>query len=336
VLDERKTNLWLLWGLAVLGLAYAVYSSLPVLDLSSALFNNDEGLFLHNGQRGVIPADVRYGLFSLLVRGYFVGINDPFWVVVGHKSLSLAAFLSFQPMLVRKYGNKVFMLLFLAFTFLNGYFLRDSLVFLFVLLAVTHTCTSYSIRRYPVMMALALTRPQGILLFLRPCLSVFLLLFFLLFMRGLYSVEQIRDSGYLSLFSGAFWKDIGSFSFTTLANLNPLASLSAYTSKGEYIALILMALGSISMFAVFVQMGLGLRLQQYRKAYFSRLWMGMLSLLIIYGSIGLAIDKRIFFSLFAPFIIFVNPSLLRWRNLILLVGAWVFMLLIHMNIKNAA
>lgn len=335
MLDARKSNHWLLCGFAALGLAYAVYSSLPVLDPSSALFINDEGLFLHNGQRGVIPADVRYGLFSLLVRGYFVGINDPFWVAVLHKSLSLAAFLSFQPMLVRKYGIKLFILLFLTFTFLNGYFLREGLVFLFVLLAVTYTYTRHSILRYPAMLAVLLTRPQSILLFLRPWLSFVLVLCFLFFMRHLYAVEQVRDYGYLSLFYGAFWQDIGVFSLRTLANLNPLSSLLWHTTRGEFLVPALMALGSISLFAVFVHMGLALILQQYRNVYMSRLWGGMLGLLIVYGSIGLPIDKRIFLASFTPFIIFVNPSLLRWRNLMLLMGAWIFMLLIHMNLKNA-
>lgn len=332
--EDRKSNRWLLCGLAVLGLAYAVYSSLPILDPSSSLFDNDEGLYLNNGLRGVIPADMRYGLFSLLVRGYFVVINDPFWVAVLHKSLSLAAFLLFQPLLARRYGNKVFMLLFLAFTCLNGYFLRDSLVFLFVLLAITTSYTIRSIWRYPAMLAVALTRPQGFMLFLRPWISVALLLCFLLFMRHLYSVGQFRDSGYLSLFKGAFWQDIGAFSLTTMANLNPLSSLRWHTTRDEFLVPCLMALGSIPMFAVFVQMGLSLRLQQYRKTYFSQLWVGMLCLLIMYGSIGLAIDKRIFISLFAPFIIFVNPLLLKWRNLMWLAGAWISMLFIHMSLKN--
>lgn len=336
MLDDRKTNLWLLCGLALLGLAYAVYSSLPVLDPSSALFNNDEGLFLHNGQRGVVPADVRYGLFSLLVRGYFFGINHPFWVAVLHKSLSLAAFLSFQPMLVRKYGIKVFILLFFPFTFLNGYFLRESLVFLFVLLAATHTCTIRSFWRYPAMLAVALTRPQSILLFLRPWLSFVLVLCFLLFMRHLYGVEQIRDYGYLSLFYGTFWQDIGAFSLRTLANLNPLSSLLWHTTRGEFLVWALTALASISLFAVFVQMGLALIFQQYRNVYLSRLWVGMLSLLIVYGSIGLPIDKRIFLASFTPFIILVNPSLLRWRNLLWLAGAWISMRLIQMYLLSAA
>lgn len=329
--EDRKTNRWLLCVLAVLGLAYAVYSSLPILDPSSPFFSNDEGFYLNNGLRGVVPADVRYALFSLLIRGYFLVINDPFWVVVLHKSLMLAAFLLFQPMLVCKYGIKVFILLFLAFTFLNGYFLREGLVFLFVLLAVSHTCTSRSIWRYPAMLALALTRPQSLLLFMRSWLLVICLLCFVP-----YGAYQVRGNGLLSVLDGPFWINIGALSLTTLANLNPLASLGFHAARCEYLVLALKALASIPMFAVFVQMALALRWQQYRNAYIPKLWAGMLGLLIMYGSIGLPIDKRIFLSSFTPFIILVNPSLLRWRNLLWLAGAWISMLLIQMYLVSAA
>lgn len=329
MLEGGKTNRWLICGLAVLGLAYAVYSSLPILNPSSSLFSNDEGLYLNNGLRGVIPLDLRYGLFSLLVRGYFLVINDQFWVAVAHKSLSLAAFLSFQPTLVRKHGQRVFVLLYLAFTFLNGYFLREGLVFLSVLLAA-HSLSSWSTWRYPAMLVLALSRPQSLLLFMRPRLVVILLLCFVP-----YGAYQVRGNGWLSVFHGPFWINIGALSLTTLANLNPLASLGFHVTRGEYIVPALKALCSISMFAVFVQMALALRWQQYRNAYVSQLWAGMLGLLLMYGSIGLAIDKRIFLSLFAPFIIFVNPSLLRWRNLLWLVGLWGSMLVIGMVLKSS-
>jgi hypothetical protein len=184
------------------------------------------------------------------------------------------------------------------------------------------------------MLAVALTRPQSILLFLRPWLSFVLVLCFLLFMRHLYGVD--RDYGYLSLFYGTFWQDIGAFSLRALANLNPLSSLLWHTTRGEFLVWALTALASISLFAVFVQMGLALIIQQYRNVYLSRLWVGMVSLLIVYGSIGLPIDKRIFLASFTPFVILVNPSLLRWRNLLLLAGAWISMLLIQMSLRSAA
>jgi hypothetical protein len=332
VLEDRKTNRWLLPALTVLGLAYAVYSSLPILDPSSPLFSNDEGLYLSNASNGVVTLNLRYGLFSLLLRGYFFIIHDPFWVAVLHKSLLLVAFLLFQPMLVRTYGIRVFVLLYLAFTLLNGYLLREGLIFLFTLVAVSHSWPGRSIRRYPALLALLLIRPQGLLLFLRPWLSVVLLLCFLLFMRDQYSVRN-GDNG--SVFIVAFWREISAFTLTTLANLNPLASVAFHVTRGEYLEPGLKVLGSIPMFAVFLQMALALRWQQYRHAYLSRLWTGMLGLLIMYGSIGLAIDKRIFLSLFTPFIIFVNPALLRWRNLFWLAGMWISMLIISTALRNA-
>jgi hypothetical protein len=330
--EDRKTNLWLLCGLAVLGLAYAVYSSLPVLDPSSAMFSNDEGLFLHKGQRGVITADVRYGLFSLLVLSYFYLIDDLFWVLLLHKFLMLVAFLAFQKLLVANYGNAVYLLLFFTFTFLNGFFLRESLIFLFVLLAA-HACCNRSIWGYASKIGLMLSRPQALLLFLPPWLSPVLLIGFLQFMRPDYAVLQKRDNGYLSIFSPFFWQDIGAFSLTTLSNINPLMSFKWYITRNDYLILCLLVIGSVPIFVVFWQMVLGLGLKQYRNIYFFRLWICMLGLLIMYGSIGLPIDKRIFIALFSPFIIFINTSLLRWRNLIWLIFTWIFMLVISMTFK---
>jgi hypothetical protein len=186
------------------------------------------------------------------------------------------------------------------------------------------------------MLGLAITRPQGFMLFLRSWISIALLLFFLLFLRHMYATVQVPDNGFLTVVNGAFWKYVCIKGLSTLANLNPLASFGFYAGKGEYIYFGLTILGSISIFAVFAQMVLALRWQQYRHSYVSRLWVGVIFLLIIYGSIGLAADKRIFISLFSPFIIFANSSLLRWQNLSWLAGVWVFMLMVSMVLKNAA
>jgi hypothetical protein len=250
VLEGRTTCSWQPPSLAVFGLMHVVYSSLPILNPSSSLFSNDEGWYLTNGSNGVITADLRYGLFSLLVRGYFFAIHDPFWVAVLHKSLTLVAFLLLQPMLMRKYGNRVFIPLYFTFIFLNGYIFRDCLVFLFVLLAVSNTCPGRSMRRYPAMLAVTLTRPQGLLLFLRPWLSVVLLLYFLLFMRHLYAVDQVTHHGLLSVFHGSLWKDIGALGMRTLANLNPLASVQFHITKGEYLEPTIKVLGSIPLLEV--------------------------------------------------------------------------------------
>ena len=82
---NQKMKPWIIFALATLGLAHAVYLSLPILDASSSLFRNDEGYYLKNGANGVFLAELRYGLFSLLVKVYFLIFREPFWVVVFHK-----------------------------------------------------------------------------------------------------------------------------------------------------------------------------------------------------------------------------------------------------------
>ncbi|MFY7791005.1 MAG: hypothetical protein ACOVQB_08840 [Polynucleobacter sp.] len=319
---------WIFLALFALGLLHAVYSSLPILDPSSSLFNNDEGYFLNNGLNAIILSDLRYGLFSLLVKSYFLVVGDPFWVVVFHKSLLLTFFFLLQLLLVREYGYKVFILLYSSFIFLNGFFLRESLIFLFVLLALYFSNTGRSTGNYVSLIGLALTRPQGLMLFLRPWVSLLILLTFLLFLRPQYAVVQVPDNGFLTLINGEFWKFVFAKVLTTLANLNPLASFMFHSAEGDYLQLIVSILGSIAMFVVFAQMVLASGWRQYRHAYLFKLCSGMIFLLVIYGAIGMAADKRIFLSLFSPFVIFINPSFLQLRNLFLLLVVWIFMLII--------
>jgi len=334
VFEQRKKDGWLMLCLATLGLAYAFYSSLPIRDPSSALFGNDEGLYLSYGARGAIMSELRYGLFSLLVRIYFLIVSDPFWVAVLHKSLSLAAFLLFQPMLVRKYGYRPFVLLYLAFSFLNGHFLRDGLIFLFVLLAVSCADSGSLIRRYLAQLPLVLIRPQALLLFFPLRISVILVAYFFLFMRHLYAAEHPGIDMALSEGNIHLIKTSTPLTLITLANINPLASLNFHLNNGSYLEACLTISGSFCMFLVFAQMTLALRWTQYRHTYIPRLWMGAIGILIMYGSIEQTVDKRVFISLFSPFIIFVNPTLIRGRTLVWLVGVWVAMLIIRMLFGN--
>ena len=110
MLADRIVNRCLFCVFTALGLAYAVYSSLPILDPSSNLFRNDEGLFLNYGKGSNFLIDLRYGLFSFLLQIYFFVIDDSFLAAVFHNSFLLLSSMFFQPMLVSKYGISVFFL----------------------------------------------------------------------------------------------------------------------------------------------------------------------------------------------------------------------------------
>lgn len=324
--DDRLYLRWILFGYAMIGLVVVFYSSLPILDPGSPLHRNDEGLYLTNGAQGAIFLDMRYGLFSVLVRTYFIFLKNPFWVAVIHKVIMLGVFLMFLPALVRRYGLLVFTFLFFSFIFLDSYFLRDSLIFLCTLLAASLACSDRSIRGSLPLVPLMLTRPQAMLLFLRPWVTLILVFGFMQYMRGQYAIGQTRDNGMQTLIHVPFWEDVLHLALITLSNLNPLMAAPFLWEQADYLRVVLLVIASIAMFAVFEQMVLALWWRAYRNAYTLRLWTGMLGLLVLYGSIGSPSDKRVFIALFSPFLIYIQPLLLQWRNLACLIAVWLAML----------
>lgn len=316
---------WIFLGYGLIGLVVAISSSLPILDPLDPLHANDEGFYLRNGLQASISLDLRYGLFSALVYSYFLLIKNPFLVVILHKVAMLGVFFMFAPILVARRGMLVFSLLFSAFVFLNSFFLRDSLIFLLVLFAILQNGSDRSVRNALPLVPLMLTRPQTLLLFLRPWVSFALLLCFLTFMRGQYATSQLRDNGHLTLIHQPFWSDVLSRWPATLSNLNPLVAIEFYVDQHNYIIPPLLIVASMPMFIVFFVMISAIFLKNYRNHFMGRLWVGFFGMLVIYGSIGEVIDRRVFISLFSPFLVGVGPLLFRCRNFVFLVVAWVIM-----------
>ncbi len=314
----------------IFGLIYVLYSSLPILNPNSDLYLNDEGFYL--GQRKLL-LDLRYGFFSLFISIYFLFIKSPFWVAVIHKSLMLCAFRMLWPSLISQYGLRVFTLLYFSFIFLNGFFLRDSLIFLFCLFALTQKSSKSLLRNVLVKIPIILTRPQSLLLFLSPWLSIAITITFILFFRPWYAQIQINDNGYLTIFNLFFWRDVFSIISISLSNLNPLELFDMWI-RDNHINLFILILSSISVFVVFEWMILAFFREQYRNIYWSRLLCGVICLFILYASIGVPIDKRILIASLSPFLIFAQSSLLHLYNIISLIGVWIFMLLAHELIRG--
>jgi hypothetical protein len=77
------------------GIICAFYSTLPVLDFHSQLWSNDEGLFILLAKDNGLDFDIRYGLFLLYIKLYFLFFSD-FFAVLSHKILILILFLLFS------------------------------------------------------------------------------------------------------------------------------------------------------------------------------------------------------------------------------------------------
>jgi hypothetical protein len=306
----------------LVGFPIALFSSIDVLDPSSPLYANDEGLYLARGVSGDIVIDLRYGLFSLLVKSYFLVTQNFFVVVLIHKTIMLATFMCFKPHILRRKGWKCFIFIYCAFLFPNIFFLRDSLIFLFVLFAALSDSSDRSIRSSLPLIPLLITRPQGLFLFLRPWISVVLTVAFIFFMRDKYSAHQIRDNGMLIIINDGFWQDIFTYALITLFNINPLPTFIFYINNNDYLKATLLIFSSISLFAVFAQMSLALFYKNLNNAYFPRIWASIFLLLILYGSIGESIDKRIFLALLSPFLIFIEPVFMRRKYILSIFAFW--------------
>ena len=308
----------------LVGLACAVVTSLSVLNPDAALWDNDEGYFLGLGLSGRTLLDPRYGAFSILIFVYFQITKFPFAIALIHKLLMLSVFLLFfQKKLLLERGYTIFLALFLTFLYLNSYFLRDSLIFIVCLLAITRGASDRTIQGSGWLVPLALLRPQMLLLFLRPWISVLAVIAFVMFSRHLYAAGQMRDNGIFSIISAPFWEDLTRHTLSTVANLNPVPKYWAFLKQGAYLEYALLILATIPLFAVLTQMMLALALAPYRFKDYHRVLVGFAGVVVLYGSIGISADVRVFLAAICPFAIYLHKSLLKWQYLLLLVSALV-------------
>lgn len=325
--EHSQTPAWQSFLPLVLGIAYAVYTTLPVLNPGSGFWLNDEALFLEAG-RAHFDLDIRYGLFSLLVKSYYLFTADPFSIVLLHKLIVLCVFLAvFQRKVWADCGGGIFLLTFSAFLYLNGYFLRDSLVYFFTQLAVMSAFSFLTARGVAGFIPLALFRPQNFLLFIPPWMSILLTGGFLILFRYRYAELQLRDQSYLAAFDKSVWlKGLGSI-VTTVSNLNPLIKFPVFFERGLYPEYVLLLLGSVALFAVLIQLGLSLYRAEFRFAGWGRVCAGLGCLLAMYGALVVAADIRIFFAAVCPFSLRVKRSLLNWQILTAIALIWLLMTL---------
>jgi hypothetical protein len=318
---DRNSSFFLFFF--IFGLVYVFYSSQLILNPNSFIHLNDEGYYL--GLRRPL-FDPRYGFFSCLVSIYFFFIESPFWVAIIHKSLMLCAFMMFWPSLITRYGLRIFTLLYFSFIFINSFFLRDSLIFLFCLFALMQKKPTSMLLNGLVKIPILLTRPQVLILFLTPWLSIVITIAFILFYRDIYAANQLRDNGLLTIFNEFFWRDVLLIVPVTISNLNPLKLLNLWI-QNNYINLLVLTLSSLSIFVVFGWIILAFFREQYRNIFWSRLLCGLICFFVLYGSIGIPIDKRVFIASLSPFLILVPPSLLKMNHIIIILCVWVLMFL---------
>lgn len=317
--EKRWADTLLRYAPFAVGALYAVYSSLSVLNPDATLWSNDEGHFLRQGQSGNMVLDPRYGVFSVLVFVYFKIFQVPFAVVIAHKIAMLATFvILFQRRIIDQAGILVFSFLFVVFLYLNAYLLRDSLIFIACLLAVSTFSTDRSVRGAIGLVPIALLRPQALLFFVRPWLAIAAIALFVGFLRPLYATAQLRDNGNWTILHQPFFEDVLRVAVTSLANLNPLPKLPFYLDAGLYLEYGLLVLASIPLFAILAQAVLAVGSAQLRFWHFGHVLVGLACMLLMYGAIGAPADVRVFFATVCPFFFLVHKALLKWRYLALL------------------
>jgi hypothetical protein len=334
-----------------IGIAHAIYTTLPVLDPGSTFWANDEGRFIEAG-RAIFDRDVRYELFRLLVRFYYLFSDNPFLIVALHKVILLVVFIAvFQRRLLVERGAVVFGLVFATFLYLNSYFLRDTIVFEVTLLAIVlavdippvefpsgiltlvsairSTFSLQSAKSAAVLLPLVFLRPQNLLFFMRPWMSVPLVIAFLVCFRWWFAELHLELPWYLVPLEKSFWSKGVAVVITTLSNLNPIIKFPFFFERGLYLDYVLLLFGSVALFSVFIQLSLSTFRDEFKFRNFADVRTGLICLLVLYAALAVAADIRIFFAATCPFIIRVHRSLLGWGGLAVIVSIWLLMTVVR-------
>ena len=80
------------------GLLISLLSSLDVLDKNSIFWQNDESYFFNLALNSEVVLEntiqlIRYNIFILIIKFYFLIFNNPFIIVILHKILILTIFI---------------------------------------------------------------------------------------------------------------------------------------------------------------------------------------------------------------------------------------------------
>lgn len=122
-----------------LGVVLSLLSSLDVQDKNSMFWKNDEGYFLNLALNSDYILDstltvIRYTFFLLVTNFYLIIFKNPFVVVIFHKLLILTIFIfCFSNLIIKKYGVKKHLLIFISLSYLNLFFHREAILVLLAL-----------------------------------------------------------------------------------------------------------------------------------------------------------------------------------------------------------
>lgn len=342
----------------ICGTILAYNSSIEVLDIKSNFWLNDQSKFYTwatmplfcqpispdapNLSKLFLSCSIdwyfnlRYALFVYILSLYSFFFNDPFLLVFIYKISLLTIFiLFFYKHIIINYGFKIFIILFISFSYLNLFLLRESLFFLIGLTFIINFLSTKKIQKlkskidfynnktltfykYSCLLTLGLIRPQSIFVYLRPIYSLgfFLLLICYFMVRSLYDIqENIQILKFFSPIESGFYQFI-KIPLTSLYNINPITKFKFYFDNGLYIEYILLFISSFYLLLLLYQIILSLFRKSFYFEHRNSIISGLLLILFIYSYKNIFIDIRIFISLLAPFYLFLNKKIFNFKIII--------------------
>lgn len=327
-LETRRIETGVLLFLFLLGLFLAFYSSLPVLTEESSFWRNDEGYFIILGRSNGLLINLRYGLFASIVKPFLALFSD-YHAVVAYKSTVLLASLPVFRRILSEFGVKIFCLAALIFLYLNLFFLRESLIFLIsitTLVVLSHASWRVGSRVLAGLGILVLFRPQAVLLYVRPWVSLAAAYTFLVYFRSIYAERQMPDTPHLLL--ADYWLEVIKYVAISLNGLNPITKLGHYFRREMYVEYMLLFAASMALLMVFLQASLSCVSEKFSFPHRARFGSGLLMMLILYGGLGMSADSRILLSTAGAFVLFVAEGLIRPKYLFGLLGGLLLAVLL--------
>ena len=113
----------------IFGIFIAFFSSLPVIDVESGFWLNDESKFYLWAKNDIVGLDqgllttLRYSFFTSILKLYFIFLNDPFYIVFIHKVLVIGIYVFILGGVINRYYDyRVFIIIFILLNYLNLFF----------------------------------------------------------------------------------------------------------------------------------------------------------------------------------------------------------------------
>jgi hypothetical protein len=320
----------------MVGVLIAGISSISVLDPQGSLWNNDEGYFLSLVQSREALWDIRYSFFVFLGKLYFALLSNAFAVVLVHKLLMLTLFVvMFYERISKRYGEAIYIGLYVVFVYLNQFYLRDSLVFICSLLVVyfgMHRTEHGGV--YVGLGGLVFLRPQALLLYARPCLTLVVGIIFLLFFHGRYAASQLPDSMFFMHWD--FWSQFAYTAAAAVYGCNPFGKLSWYLENKQYLGFILLVLASLPLSMLCAQLFAASAFREFRFPGWDRALAGLIVMILLYAALGIFADVRVFFASLCPFFLHIQRCFLTMKSVFLVVLALVFLMLMRVVVSAIA